>query len=56
MDSLKEFNSRSDIFLTKLRSMADGKTSVTLLIELNKLTLEVISTVIKFKIYYEKKN
>ena len=53
MDSLKEFNSRSDIFLTKLRSLADDKTSVTLLIELNKLTLEVISTVIKIEIYNE---
>lgn len=46
MDSLKEFNSKSDIFLAKLRSMADGKTSVKLLIELNKLALEVISSVI----------
>lgn len=45
LDSLKEFNTKSDVLLAKLRSMADGQTPVTLLIELNKVTLEVISSV-----------
>ena len=40
-----EFNLKGDLFLEKLRKMSDGKTSVTMLEEFNRTTLDVIGSV-----------
>jgi hypothetical protein len=45
MKFIKEFNSNGDILLEKLRGMADGKTQITLLRELNNATLDIIANV-----------
>ena len=39
------FNSKADILIEKLRNVADGKTSITLLDEFNSITLDLIAHV-----------
>ncbi|XP_038047419.1 cholesterol 24-hydroxylase-like isoform X3 [Patiria miniata] len=43
--SMTQFNSSSDLMIQRLQSKADGATQVTLLDELNKVTLDVIAKV-----------
>lgn len=45
MSCLKEFNSKTDILMDKLRTLADGKTQVVLFKEINRMTLDIISSV-----------
>lgn len=40
-----EFNEKSNLLMEKLRSKADGKTMVTMFPEINKLALDIISSV-----------
>nr|QEV83801.1 cytochrome P450 [Brachionus rotundiformis] len=40
---MDEFNAKSDILMDKLRNLADGKTTIKMLDELNNLTLDVIA-------------
>lgn len=47
MNFVNEFNSIGDIFMEKLRKMADGRTMITLFNEINHATLDVIAAVIK---------
>jgi hypothetical protein len=42
---MEEFNQKGDTLLERIRSLADGKTIVTLFNELNHATLDVIATV-----------
>jgi hypothetical protein len=42
-----EFNLKGDILMEHLRPMADGKEMITLLKELNHITLEAIASVRK---------
>nr|AHL88992.1 cytochrome p450 3049A1 [Brachionus koreanus] len=42
---LDEFNQKSNLLMEKLRSKADGKTMVTMFPEVNKLALDIISSV-----------
>nr|UOU03257.1 cytochrome P450 3049B1-1 [Brachionus rubens] len=42
---MEEFNTKSDLLMEKLRTMADGKQVITLLDEFNNMTLDVIATV-----------
>jgi cholesterol 24(S)-hydroxylase len=42
---LKQFNHQGDILMEKLRSLADGKTQVTMFKYLNRATLDVIANV-----------
>lgn len=42
---VKEFNDKSDILMEKLRLLADGKKLITLYQEVNRFTLDVISSV-----------
>ena len=44
---MTEFNSKGDILMERLRSIADGKQTITLLKELNRATLEAIASVFK---------
>lgn len=56
MTSLNEINSKADILLERLRSLADGKTSVNLFDEINHAALDIIASVC-FKFYfYVRKN
>ena len=48
LDFVKEFNNKADILLERLRTMADGKTSINLFEELNKATLDAIANVNMF--------
>jgi hypothetical protein len=50
MTSLNEINSKADILLERLRSLADGKTSVNLFDEINHAALDIIASVC-FKFY-----
>jgi len=53
MKFIKDFNSNGDVLLEKLRSLADGKTQVTLLRELNNATLDIIAHVcLKYLFYF----
>jgi len=45
MNFMNEFNSKGDILLERLRTLADGKTQVVLLNELNRTTLDAIASV-----------
>ena len=47
----KEFNAIGDILMDKLRSLADGKTMITLFEELNHATLDVIAVVSDLILY-----
>ena len=40
-----EFNLKTDLFIQRLRTLADGKTKVVLLDELNNLALDIIASV-----------
>ncbi|RNA33734.1 cholesterol 24-hydroxylase-like, partial [Brachionus plicatilis] len=40
---MDEFNTKSDVLMGKLRNLADGRTSIRMLDELNNLTLDVIA-------------
>lgn len=40
-----EFNEKSNLLMEKLRSKADGKTRITMFPEINKLALDIISSV-----------
>ena len=42
---IDEFNTKSDILLEQMRSMADGKTQITLLDQFNHAALDLIATV-----------
>ena len=42
---IEEFNLKGDILLERIRSLADGKTVVTMFQELNHATLDVIASV-----------
>lgn len=46
MDCLKEFNSKADILMEKLRKQADGKTVIQIGREMNYVALDVIASVI----------
>ena len=45
MDFINEFNFTSNTFLEKIRSLADGKTSVNMLDQFSLITLDIISHV-----------
>lgn len=45
MDCLKEFNSKADLLMEKLRKQADGKTLVYLGKEMNYVALDIIASV-----------
>lgn len=45
MTFLNEFNSKSDILMTKLRSYAEKRTDVFILDEANNMTMDVIASV-----------
>lgn len=47
MTFVDHFNQITDILLEKLRTKANDKTPVTLLTELNRVTLDAIAAVIK---------
>ena len=42
---MEEFNLKSDVLMSKLRTLADGKKVFRMLDELNNLTLDVIAVV-----------
>lgn len=42
---MDEFNTKGNLLLEKIRSLADGKTEVTMLNEFNYAALDVIATV-----------
>nr|UOU03247.1 cytochrome P450 3049F1 [Brachionus rubens] len=44
-DSVNELNSKIDILLLRLRSLADGKTKITLFNEINHVALDIIASV-----------
>lgn len=46
LDCLKEFNAKTDILIEKLRKYADDKTPIVMYREINRLTLDIISSVI----------
>lgn len=52
---INEFNFTSNSFLEKIRSLADGKTSVNMLDQFNLITLDIISHVafgmVNFRFY-----
>jgi hypothetical protein len=50
---MNEFNTKGDILMDRLRSIADGKTTVTLLTEFNHATLEAIASVCEIIILFE---
>nr|UOU03252.1 cytochrome P450 3049C1 [Brachionus rubens] len=45
MNCLKEFNLKTDILMEKFRTLADGKTEISLFKEINRMTLDIISSV-----------
>lgn len=45
LDCLKEFNSKTNILIEKLRLKADGKTKISFYQEINRLTLDIIGSV-----------
>jgi hypothetical protein len=45
MSFIEEFNSKGDILLERIRTLADGKTVVTFFDELNHAALDVIASV-----------
>jgi hypothetical protein len=45
MHSLEEFNLKSDLLMERFRSLADGKTVVTLFNEINRAALDIIASV-----------
>nr|QUF59386.1 cytochrome p450 CYP3049C1 [Brachionus angularis] len=45
MNCLKEFNNKTNILMEKLRTLADDKTQVVLFKEINRMTLDIISSV-----------
>ncbi len=51
MNLIEEFNSKGDILLERIRSLADGKTVVTLFNELNHATLDVIASVLITRLF-----
>lgn len=52
LNCLKEFNNKTDILTQKLRPLADGKTRISLYKEINRLTLDIISSVLQQNIYF----
>ena len=59
MHSLEEFNLKSDLLMERFRSLADGKTVVTLFNEINRAALDIIASVSLFDflfiyIYYQR--
>ena len=48
MTSLNEINAKGDVLLERLRSLADGKTSVNLFDEINHAALDIIASVYLF--------
>lgn len=52
MSFIDDFNSRSNILIQHLNTLADGKTVVTMLDEMNKTTLDVIGKVMSNKNFY----
>jgi hypothetical protein len=46
MTFVKQFNQTADVLMERLRSLADGKTSVEMLNELNRATLDAIAHVL----------
>ena len=42
---IEEFNTKSDILLEQIRSMADGQTEIVLLDQFNHAALDLIATV-----------
>lgn len=48
MNCLNEFNESSNIFMEKLRTVADGKTITVLGKEINRMALDIIANVILF--------
>ena len=47
---MRQFNACSDLLVQKLTAMADGSTEVTLLDELNRITLDAIAKVKSFNL------
>lgn len=45
MEFVGQFNQKADILMEKLRSMADGKTVISLFPEINRATLDAIALV-----------
>lgn len=45
MSFIDEFNAKGEILMNRFRTLADGKTKVTLLDEFNHATLDVIASV-----------
>ncbi len=43
--SLEEFNLKADLLMERFRSLADGKTVVTLFNEINRAALDIIASV-----------
>ncbi len=43
--SLEEFNLKADLLMERFRSLADGKTIVTLFNEINRAALDIIASV-----------
>lgn len=48
MNCLKEFNAKTNVLMEKLRTYADGTTEVVLFKEINRMTLDIISSVSVF--------
>ena len=46
INSLEEFNTKSDLLMDRFRSLADGKTVVTLFNEINRAALDIIASVL----------
>ena len=48
---MEEFNNNSNILMDKLRSLADGNTSITMLDQINNMTMDVIASVSIYNVY-----
>lgn len=46
MDFLPDINTKADILMERLRTLADGKTQIDILKDISRFTLDAISSVI----------
>jgi hypothetical protein len=51
MNAISVFNSKGNILMDRLRSLADGKTEINLFSEINHAALDIIAHVIRIPIH-----